>query len=173
MGEVAGDAVPTVLLADADVLIDYRDSDLRVLKEVGRHVARMAVLAETLKEVRGVTRRQCAALGIEVVEPETPTLIAAGAVDAPLSYNDRLSFFVCRERGWTCLTNDRALRRLCREHDVSVRYGLGLMVDLVALGVIQSRRAVVIARKMQAANGMHINERVLARFSKALSDRLR
>ena len=170
MGEVAGNAAPTVLLADADVLIDYRDSDLKVLKEVGRHVARMAVLAETLKEVRRVTKRQCMALGIEIVEPETPALIAAGEVDAPVSYNDRLCFLVCRERGWTCVTNDRALRRLCRDHGVSVRYGLGLMVDLVALGAIQRRRAVALARQMQAANPLHINEHVLARFFKALAD---
>lgn len=32
MGEVAADEAPTVLLADANVLIDYRNSDLHVLK---------------------------------------------------------------------------------------------------------------------------------------------
>ena len=48
MGEVAADEAPTVLLADADVLIDYREADLPVLKEVGTHVARLAVLSETL-----------------------------------------------------------------------------------------------------------------------------
>ena len=51
-----------------------------------------------------------------------------------------------------------------------MRYGLGLMVDLVALGAIQRRRAVAIARQMQAANPLHINEHVLARFFKALAD---
>ena len=66
MGEVAPDEAPTVLLADADVLIDYREADLRVLKEVGTHVARLAVLSETLDEVRGVDRKIRAALGIEV-----------------------------------------------------------------------------------------------------------
>lgn len=170
MGEVAADEAPTVLLADADVLIDYREADLGVLKEVGTHVARLAVLSETLKEVRDVGRKICAALGIEVVEPETSTLIEAARQESRrVSFNDRLCFLVCRERGWTCVTNDGALRRLCRRHNVEVRYGLGLMVDLVARGAINRRRAVTIARRMQKANPLHINERVLERFFEALS----
>lgn len=35
---------PTVLLADADVLIDYRESVLAILGLVGQHVGRVAVL---------------------------------------------------------------------------------------------------------------------------------
>ena len=87
MGEVANDA-PTTLLADADVLIDYRESDLDVLKDVGRRVGRLAVLSEVLDEVRGLTRRKCASLGMEVIDVETPTLLAAAEVKAPVSFND-------------------------------------------------------------------------------------
>ena len=57
MGEVASDEAPNVLLADADVLIDYRDSDIAVLKDVGRRIARVAVLSHTLDEVHDVTKR--------------------------------------------------------------------------------------------------------------------
>ena len=45
VGDVANEP-PTVLLADADVLIDYRESDLSVLKEVGRRIGRLTVLSE-------------------------------------------------------------------------------------------------------------------------------
>lgn len=169
MGEVASDA-PTVLLADADVLIDYRESDLDVLKEVGRRIGRLAVLSEVLDEVNDLTRRRCASLEIEVVDVEMPILDAAAKMKKGISFNDRLCFLVCLERGWTCVTNDRALRRLCRRRDVKVRYGLGLMVDLVRLGVIGRRRATAIARQMQKANPAHINERVLERFERALAD---
>ena len=167
MGDVANEP-PTVLLADADVLIDYRDSDLSVLKEVGRRIGRLAVLSEVLKEARGLTRRKCASLGIDVIDVEMPTLQAAVEVDAPISFNDRLCFVVCLERTWTCLTNDGALHRLCRRHNVKARYGLGLMVDLVRLGAMDRRRATAIARQMRKANPTHINERVLERFSRAL-----
>ena len=113
MGEVASDEAPNVLLADADVLIDYRDSDIAVLKDVGRRIARVAVLSHTLDEVHDVTKEDCAALGIEVIEVETPMLLAAAEGEAQVSFNDRLCFLVCREQRWTCVTNDRALRR-CR-----------------------------------------------------------
>jgi predicted nucleic acid-binding protein len=160
----------TVLLADADVLIDYRESELGILELVVEHVGRVAVLAPVLGEVRGVTAAQCARLGIEVVEVETERMLQAADVDSSVSFNDRLCLVVCREETWTCVTNDGALRRLCERHGVETRFGLGLMVDLVAAGALTRRRAVAIARQIQASNPLHINERVLARFLAALEE---
>ena len=160
----------TVLLADADVLIDYRESELGILKLVVQHVGRMAVLASVLDEVRGVTAVQCARLGIEVVDVETERMVRASEVESTVSFNDRLCLVVCREEGWTCVTNDGALRRLCEHHGVETRFGLGLMVDLVAAGALTQRRAMSVARQIRASNPFHINERVLARFMAALEE---
>ena len=154
----------TVLLADADVLIDYRDSELEILALVVEHVGRVAVLAPVLGEVRGVTAAQCVRLGIEVVEAETERMLQAADVESSVSFNDRLCLVVCREESWTCVTNDGALRRLCERHGVETKFGLGLMVDLVAAGSLTQRHAMAIARQIQASNPLHINERVLARF---------
>ena len=164
-------AAPTVLLADADVLIDYRDSDLEVLTLIGQHVGPVAVLSPVLDEVHEVSRADCARLSISVVEVATSRLLRAGAVDASVSFNDRLCFVVCEEESWTCVTNDRALRRLCERHGVRIRFGLRLVVDLVASGAITAERAISIASKMHESNPLHINERVIARFINAL-DRL-
>ena len=60
-----------ILLADADVLIDYRDSDLTVLKLVFEHIAPVRVLRQVLDEAAGISDRQCARLGIEIVGLET------------------------------------------------------------------------------------------------------
>ena len=158
----------TVLLADADVLIDYRESDLTILGLVARHVGRMAVLESILDEVRGVTPTECAQLGIEIVEVETERMLQAAEVESSVSFNDRLCLVVCREAGWTCVTNDGALRRLCRRHGVETRFGLGLMVDLVAARALTRRRAVAVARRIQASNPLHINDRVLRQFLDAL-----
>jgi predicted nucleic acid-binding protein len=163
-------AAPTVLLADADVLIDYRDSELGILELVVQHVGRVAVLAPVLGEVRGVTAAQCARLRIEVVEVETERMLQAAEVGSSVSFNDRLCLVACREEGWTCVTNDGALRRLCEHHGVETRFGLGLMVDLVAAGALTQRRAVAVARQIQASNPLHINERVLAGFLAALEE---
>ena len=174
MGRVArSPPTTTVLLADADVLIDYRESDLAILDLVGRHVGRVAVLSPVLHEVHGLTAPACARLGIEVIEVETERMLRAAEIESRVSFNDRLCLIVCLEEQWTCVTNDGALRRLCRRHGVEVRYGLGLMVDLVAADVLTRRRAVAIARRMHAANPLHINDRVLDRFNRALTGRRR
>ena len=165
-------ATAPVLLADADVLIDYRESDLTVLDLVVRHVGRVAVVPSVLEEVRGVTVAQCARLGIEVIEVTTDRMLQAAEVESSVSFNDRLCLVVCREEGWTCVTNDGALRRLCKRHGVETRFGLGLMVDLVAAGVLARRRAVSVARRMQIANPLHINDRVLTRFLDALGNQV-
>lgn len=160
----------TVLLADADVLIDYRESELGILELVVQHVGRVAVLAPVLGEVRGVTAAQCARLGIEVIDVETERMLQAAEVESSVSFNDRLCLVACREEGWTCVTNDGALRRLCERHGVETRFGLGLMVDLVAAGTLPLRRAVAIALQIQASNPLHINERVIADFIAALEE---
>ena len=163
-------AARTVLLADADVLIDYRESDLRILELVVQHLGRVAVLAPVLDEVRGVTAAQCAHLGIEVVEVETEQMLEASAIESSVSFNDRLCLVVSREEGWICVTNDGALRRLCERHRVETRFGLQLMVDLVGAGVLTVGRAAAVARQIHASNPFHINDRVLARFIAALEE---
>jgi predicted nucleic acid-binding protein len=160
----------TVLLADADVLIDYRESELGVLGLVVQHIGRVVVLAPVLSEVRGVTKTQCASLGLEVIEVETEQMLRAAEVESSVSFNDRLCLVACRDQSWTCVTNDGALRRLCKRHGVQTRFGLGLMVDLVAEGALTKRRAVIVARQIQVANPLHVNERVLTRFLAALED---
>ena len=160
----------TVLLTDADVLIDYRESEIKILELVVQHMGRVVVLASVLDEVQGVTPAQCAQLGIEVVEVETEQLVRASEVESRVSFNDRLCLVACREEGWTCVTNDGALRRLCERHGVATRFGLGLMVDLVAASALTRRRATAVARQIQASNPLHINERVIQRFLEALEE---
>ena len=162
-------SLPIVLLADANVLIDFHAADIEVLQLVGRHVGRVAVLAQVLDEVRGVTRTDCRRAAITVVEVATHRLLGAAAIEARVSFNDRLCFVACQEEGWTCVTNDRALRRLCERHGVPTRFGLGLLVDVVAAGAMTPQQAMAIARAMHESNPLHVNERVIARFKSALA----
>ena len=161
-----GDA--TVLLADADVLIDYRESELAILALVARHVGRLTVLPSVLDEVQDVTVEDCAELGIEIVEVETERMLQAAAIESRVSFNDRLCLLTCREEGCICVTNDGALRRLCERHGVETRFGLALMVDLVGAGVLTRERAEAVAQRIHSSNPFHINERVLDRFFSAL-----
>ena len=159
----------TVLLADADVLIDYRESEIKILELVVQHIGRVVVLAPVLDEVRGLSPAQCAQLGIEVEEVDTEQLVRASEVESRVSFNDRLCLVACRRKGWTCVTNDGALRRLCKRHGIATRFGLGLMIDLVTAGALTRRRAMAVARKIRTSNPLHINECILARFNAAIS----
>ena len=159
---------PTVLLADADVLIDYRDSELAILGLVARHIGRVTVLAPILDEVRNFTASEAERHGIEVIGVETERLLDATDVEPRISFNDRLCLVTCRAEGWTCVTNDRALRKLCVRHGVKTRFGLALMVDLVANGALTRQRAVNVARQIQASNPFHITDRILRRFVNVL-----
>lgn len=67
----------TVFLADANVLIDYRESEFDILGLAVQHIGRVVVLELVLDEVRGVMPAQCTQLGIEVVAVETERLVQA------------------------------------------------------------------------------------------------
>ena len=157
------------LLADADVLIDFCESgDLEVLALVVRHVGPLCVVKAILDEVRQLEPDDCVRLGIQIVEATTEQQIRAARIEARASFNDRVCLVVCRDEGWTSVTNDRALQGLCRRQGVPVRFGLGLLVDLAATQAISRSRAETVARRIQTSNPLHINERVLAGFRAAL-----
>lgn len=105
----------TTLLADANVLIDYRDArDRAILSLVTERLGPLVVVSTVLDEVRKLETEDCARLGIGIIEATTKQLLRAGRLEAPVSFNDRVCFVVCLDGRWTCVTNDRALRRLCQ-----------------------------------------------------------
>ncbi len=160
-----------ILLADADVLIDYRDSDLTILKLVSEHIGPVRVLRETLDEAPGITDRQCARLRIEIVRLETEIMLEAESLPRSLSVNDRLCVLACEHCRWTLVTNDAAMRRVCADRGMRLRRGLGLMIDLVRSGVLAEDRALKVAEQIHQANPTHINADILARFRTRLRAR--
>ena len=159
---------PAVLLSDANVLIDYRDSDLSILALVVQHLAPVHVVREVVDEVDDLSLARCRELGLTVIEVEPEVLLQLATLSRRLSRNDRLSLQVCRENDWICLTNDRLLRRICGEHNVRTKWGLELMLDLVSGGVLSASRALETARCIHANNPHHISTVVIDRFSSRL-----
>jgi PIN domain nuclease of toxin-antitoxin system len=129
-----------ILLTDADVLIDYRDSDLTVLKLVSEHIGAVRVLRQVLDEAPGISDRRCAQLGIEIVQLETELLIEANDLPRSLSIADRFCIVACERNRWTLVSNDRAMRAVSKQRGIRLRWGLGLMVDLVHAGVLTETR---------------------------------
>ena len=154
-----------VLLAEANVLMDYCESGNRaVLSLAAEQIGPLVVVSSVLDEVRELDADDCANLGIRIVEATTEQLDRAGWVDSPVSFSDQVGLVLCRDEGWTCVTNDRTLKRLCEQLGVPVRFGLSLLVDLAVAGAITRRRAGVVARRIHALNPNHIDDRVLSRF---------
>lgn len=159
-----------ILLADADVLIDFVRTRPGTLRLVAEHLGRLLVLAEVLATIDQLTKKQCRAYGIEVVTVETEMLLAAGTKKRrTLSFEDHLGLLACKTNGWTMVTNDRVLMGACKEEAVPFRRGLRLVLDLVAGGGLKKQAAWELAVAIHRENPRHINEHVLEKFKAELS----
>lgn len=158
-----------LLLVDADVLIDYVVADVTILGRVARHLGSVYVVRSVLAEVEGLDAADCERLGLEIVEPSVDQLVEAGAESRRrLSFNDRLSLIVAADAGWTCVSNDRALRKACDSRKVKVWWGLQLMLALVRGGKLEGDAALAVAWTIHESNPLHITDGIVKRFERQL-----
>ncbi len=156
------------LLFDADVLIDLCEVDSSFIKLISENIARAHIATRVLQEVEALSPSRCASLSLLVERPTTEELLAAGKLDCTISFADKVCLIMSRERGWTCVTNDRKLRSCCSKHRVRTRRGLRMVVDLVRAGVVSKKHAVNVAENIAQSNPGHIGVTVLARFKAEL-----
>jgi predicted nucleic acid-binding protein len=167
-GKQLADLSPTYLLVDANVLIDYVKSERTVLTSAARHVGTVYVLTAVIDEVTQLDAAECERMGLRVVEPSLSQLATAAGKRGRLSYQDHLCLVLARENGWTCVTNDGALRKACSKDDVPVLWGLEIMVELVAAGHLEIPDAIAVAESIHQLNPFHISEDIVARFAARL-----
>lgn len=153
-----------LFVLDANVLIDYCEADRSVLTLASRHVGLIQVPSVLLDEVDGLDESECERLGLVVIEPESSLLVAAGRRRPGLSYYDHVCLLSAKAAGWTCVTNDGRLRRECRAEQVTVWWGLELMVPLVAERHLTIPAATTVARAIRSANPLYITDEILSRF---------
>ncbi len=158
-----------ILLADANVLIDYLEADSEIIALTTGSIASVHVLRQVFDEAHALDESGAEELGITIVDPPTEDLVEAARVTSgPLSFEDRLCLLSCDRDGWICLTNDQALIRRCRAKGVQTKRGLRLMLDLVVAGQLGAERAADVADRIAEANPHHITTRVLAEFKRLL-----
>jgi rRNA-processing protein FCF1 len=156
------------LIVDANVLIDYAATDKSILGLVNRSLGTVCIPRPVLDEVTELSETDCDGLGLRIVDGSVEQLLEAGRVRGRLSFHDHLCLILAQAEGWTCVTNDRALRRSCAEVSVPVLWGLELMVDLVLSGVLPRDAALEIASSIQRLNPRHITAEILQRFKDRL-----
>ncbi len=157
------------LVIDANVLVDYQAADLAILELVNRHVGTVHILTTMLEEVEGLDESDCERLGFRVVEPTFVQVVEAASQTGRLSFQDRTCLVVCRDRGWTCVSNDRALRRACEADGIGVIWGLELMLELVRHGDLLANDASEAAERIHLANPVYVNSAILAAFRAKLA----
>ena len=156
------------IVVDANVLIDYRESDLGVLHLVARHLGRIVVPDIVLEEVDDVDESIALAHGITVVETPLDALATTSRGSMSLSLPDRACLELARRNSWRCSTNDKPPRRACRERGIETLWGLELTLRLVWQRALPRQRAVAIGKAMHDTNPRSITADVLSDFLEKL-----
>ena len=157
-----------LLIVDANVLIDYANTDPGVLKLVTSHIAPVHVPSVVLDEVDQLTIEDCSDLGIIIVDEPVDILLSAAEKRGALSFEDHVCLLLAKERNWTCVSNDKPLHRACTDEEVPVMRGLRLMIDLVGAEQLNKEGALDIAEQIQQSNPKHITAEIIEEFRKKI-----
>lgn len=154
-----------IFIIDANVLIDFCQTEQAVLAHVCEHLANVHVADHVLAEVKELDEASAVALGIHVFRVEYPLLSRAAEASAhsPLGFQDWICLLLAEQEGWICVTNDKRLRTECESRGVNVLWGLQLLLRLVERHVLSKTEAVRIAEAICATN-KRIPGAVLAAF---------
>ncbi|MDD4493078.1 MAG: type II toxin-antitoxin system VapC family toxin [Eubacteriales bacterium] len=104
------------LILDANTLIDFRQCDKVIIKLICAYVGQIHLATPVLSEIKSIDESECIELGIRLVEPELGQVMLAADKKGSLSFQDNICLILAKEHGWTCVTNDKPLRRMCKKH---------------------------------------------------------
>jgi len=156
---------PRLMIMDTCVLIDFIKTEQTILELVVNHVGPLYVISPILDEINEIDdENELEMLGLIVIEPEIEDAYSASNRSGPLSFVDRLCFLTAKRHGFTCVTNDKNLRKYCKQESVSILWGLELLAELHKAGGIPSREAAEIAKGIHRSNPKHITEKIVSRF---------
>lgn len=153
-----------LLIVDANVLIDYTNTDLTILALAARHIGPIHVPRVVLDEVEALDVSTCESLGLVVVDEPLAVLLAASTAGGALSFQDHVCLSLAKSNAWVCVTNDKPLHRACEREGVTSLWGLRLMIELVARGALDAGQAYAIAADIHESNPRHITPAILERF---------
>lgn len=152
-------------IIDANVLIDYCNTDLGVLELFSRKIGPIHIATEVLNEVNQLSRSTAEGRGFEIIAPDLDILMEAAERRPGLSFEDTLTLLLARENLLTCITAEKPLRRYCQNENIPVIWGLEPMIFLVAGGHFSASGAIAIAKAIHETNPLFITTDILDRFS--------
>lgn len=151
------------LILDSCVLIDYMQADSSIIRVLVEHIGPLHVTSSLIEEINDIDdESELVDLGLIVVDPDIAEFSYSST--GPLSIHDQLCFFTAKSLGFTCVTNDKNLRRLCEQEGVPIMWGLELIAELHRAGGITRKNAEALAKAIAKANPMHITDEIISRF---------
>lgn len=112
-----------LLILDANILIDFCQCDRTIVKLICNYVGQVYLTTPVLNEVKQIDEGDCQELGIILVEAELEQVVLAAEKKGSLSFQDNLCLILAKENGWACVTNDKPLRKRCKDEGVAINLG--------------------------------------------------
>ncbi|HCA41422.1 MAG TPA: hypothetical protein DEP01_08040 [Aminobacterium sp.] len=160
-----------LLILDACVLIDFLKVEPSLLVDISQCIGSLHVVSFVLDEVPLIASdEEAARLGLKVINPEVDDIYGALDKSGRTSFQDELCCLTAKRQGFVCVTNDKALRRRCKEEGVSVLRGLRLLIELYRAGGIGKRKVLQIAENIKENNPYHITREIMKDFEEEIED---
>jgi len=153
---------------DANILIDFCKCDKNIVKLICRYIGQIYLATPVLDEINQIDEDDCLALDIILVEPELELAILAAEKRGALSFQDNLCFLLAKQNGWTCVTNDKPLRRKCETEGVPLVWGIELICILVESGGLPLNQASELIVQIKNLNPKYITDSIVENAFKRL-----
>ncbi len=154
------------VIADANVLIDYAGSDITILSLYSTEIETVVIPESILDEVEQLSLEECEHFGLTVINEDLEILtLASNSNHGPLSFQDKVCLYLTKSiEGATCITNEKALKKICESEAVPVKRGLKLMIELVEQQKIEPDVVVGVAEQIHDNNPFFITTEILDDF---------
>jgi rRNA-processing protein FCF1 len=155
------------VILDANILIDLCKINKSILRILCKELKKVMVPILVLREVDGLNRQDAENLGITVIDSDLEILEKAFGLMSGLSYQDSLCLLTASRENYICVTNDKRLKRECREKGVRSLWGPELLLFLFQKGRISRQEARKLIAEMAAVNN-RITKTIIQEFQNQL-----
>jgi len=159
----------TIVITDANVLIDYAKTNKRVLLLLSRLFREVKVPYEIFKEVNEITVIDASEYHLDVFYPAIDIIYNAANIKNALSFQDNICLMEARKNGWAVITNDRKLKELCEVESIETYWGLQVLMLMVTKGIMTKEVAMNTAAKIADVNAW-ISKNVIEDFKRKCRD---
>jgi predicted nucleic acid-binding protein len=161
---------PPGFVIDANVLIDYADSEPSILTLFSKNIGTIHIIPDVLEKVEQLNMKECCRLGLVIAEPTLEQYLEAGKKIPGLAFDDTLCLILARDNHWTLISTDKALRSACKKVGVPLLWGLELMLPLVEKNLLIDSIALKTAAHIHSVNPKFVHQQILEHFIKKVSE---